>query len=103
MAASAISTCGRDDCNSFKASLGNDELTLRYDSERDRLLIEVASSSKFVIYRKLISKQEEIRQITGAFVCLIIRNIHYHKFVMLGLCRQVGCSQKIDMSALLNA
>ena len=70
MAASAISTCGRDDNKNFKASLGNDELTLRYDSERDLLLIEVANSSKFVVHRKLISKQEEVRQITGAFCAL---------------------------------
>ena len=82
MAASDISTCGRNYHNSFKSSLGNDELTLRYDSERDRLLIEVASSLRFVIHRKLISKQEEVRQITGAILWLIISNIHYHKFVI---------------------
>ena len=63
MATSAISTYGR----SFKSSLGNDELSLTFDSKYDRLRIEVASSSRFEKYCIIISKQE-VREITGEFV-----------------------------------
>ena len=45
MASSANSTCGYH--KYFKASLRNDELSLALDPERDRLLIEVASLSRF--------------------------------------------------------
>ena len=51
----------------FKASIGNDQLFISLNSECDRLLIEVVTSSKLEIRKKIISKQEEVRQITGAF------------------------------------
>ena len=49
----------------FTAALGNDELSLELDAEHCRLEIELANASRFVVHKKVISKQEEIREITG--------------------------------------
>ena len=85
MADSAISTCGRSDHKSFKSSLGNDELSLAFDSKRDRLRIEVASSSRFEICCRIISKQEEVRQITGAFASKQLN------FIILTMTNSLDC------------
>lgn len=49
----------------FSAPVGDDELSLDLDRERGQLIIELANASRFVVHRKVIIKQEEIREYTG--------------------------------------
>lgn len=49
----------------FKAPLGNDEVSMEINNESSTLTIEVANASRFVVYRRSISKAEDVRYITG--------------------------------------
>lgn len=49
----------------FSAALGNNELTLELDEQQSQLVIELASASRVVLYKKVVIKPEEIREITG--------------------------------------
>ena len=49
----------------FTTALGNEELSLDLDAEHCRLEIVLANASRFVVHKKVISKEEEVREITG--------------------------------------
>ena len=51
--------------NRFATALGNEQLNLQLDAEGIQLTIELANASRFVVHRRVISKPEEIREITG--------------------------------------
>ena len=54
--------------NKFEAALDNEhQLTLEFDADTSRLSIELANSSRFVVYYKSFNKVEEIRQTTGTY------------------------------------
>lgn len=69
MEASANSTT--NDLKQYKWPIGNNVLYLALDQERG-LLIKVETSSCFDDYRKIISKPEEVHQITTA------SGVHYN-------------------------
>ena len=50
---------------SFKAPLENEEISMEIDAEKCQLTIEIANASRFVVHRKIISKPEEIKDLTG--------------------------------------
>ena len=60
--ASAVTT---ENTTEFKTALGNEDLTLVLDSDKNELVIELANSSRFEVYKKVIGKVSEIREITG--------------------------------------
>ena len=66
MAASAANS-NVDDSTFFKASLGNEEISVEIVDlyEKCQLEIEVANASRFVVHRKTISKPEEVKNLTG--------------------------------------
>ena len=43
------------DGTTFKAALGNEEISLEIDTDKCQLLIEVANASRFVLHRKTIN------------------------------------------------
>ena len=61
----ATASSSMNQCSRFSAALGNEELSLVVDAEHQQLEIELANASRFVVHKKIISKQEEIREITG--------------------------------------
>ena len=50
----------------FKTALGNEQLTLELD--KGELVIELKNASRFEVYKKVISKVDEIREITGNLI-----------------------------------
>ena len=50
---------------SFKKILGEEEFSMDLDVERSRLFIQIATGSRLVVHRKIISTLEEIRQLSG--------------------------------------
>ena len=52
----------------FSTALGNKELTLELDAEGVQLTIELVDATRFVIYRHVINKPENIRQMTGTLI-----------------------------------
>lgn len=65
MASTAAKSNIGDTFSSLKAPLGNNEISIEMDNEICQLTIEVANASRFVVHRRIISKPEEVRYITG--------------------------------------
>jgi hypothetical protein len=51
--------------SNVKAFIGNDEILLELDKENSQMKIEVVNVSRLVVHRKIISKAEEVHNITG--------------------------------------
>ena len=63
----AASSSVQNECTKLNSSLGNKKLSIELNSQRSQLAIEISEASGFVVYRKVLSNQEEIREITGTW------------------------------------
>lgn len=67
MTAPASSNRRLNDPTKFSAALGHEELLVELDAEHSRLVIELANAPRFVVHKRVIERQDEIREITGNF------------------------------------
>ena len=49
----------------FSAPIGNKELSLELDEQRGQLVFELSDTFRVVLHKMVLSKPEEIREITG--------------------------------------
>ena len=72
----ATSSTALDECTRFSVALGNEKLLMELDTQQCQLAIEVFNASSFVVHKKIFSKPEDIREITGkwldSIVCFIV-------------------------------
>ncbi len=61
----AVNLPDKSECRKFVLPMGSEEFSLELDIERSRLLVDLSNPQRLIIRRKIISKSEEIRHITG--------------------------------------
>lgn len=69
----AVTSSEQKESTKFSTCLGNEELTLELD-QTGQFIIELANASRFVVYTKVIIKQDEVREITGIRLLIILLN-----------------------------
>ena len=86
--AASVASSNVGNSSSFKAYLGNEEISMEIDTEKCQLKIAVANASHFVVHRKTISKSEEVKALTGTHFFGKSHSITVVNFIVFLCCRR---------------